>query len=393
MRAVYASLSSLLLVAIPVGAQTWSQTSAPTNIPWSSVASSADGTKLAAVSSDGNVIETSSDSGSTWWPVTNYPIGSWFSIASSADGAKLAVAGFNSPICVSTNYGVDWKVTDSPRQGWFAIASSADGTKLVAAALIDASANPGQVFTSPDSGNTWTPTGLPNASWRAVASSADGTKLMAVCRADAGNNECPIFISTNSGTSWISNNLPVSSWNTAACSSDGTKLIAGDNFGNVCTSANSGSTWITNHLGVNPLLATSSADGCELLAVEDGGGVYVSTNYGAAWASANSPYEDWTAVAASADGAKIIAATFPAYDGGIFVSDSSLSPHLNFSRSNGSLNFSWLAPSTNLVLEASPDLMNWTPVTNSASLDLTNLEEQLTLSPTGGEGFFRLVSQ
>ncbi len=127
--------------------------------------------------------------------------------------------------------------------------------------------------------------------------------------------------------------------------------------------------------------------------METGGLIYVSTNYGAAWVSANSPFEDWTAVTSSADSAKLVAATYPAYDGGIFVSDSTRSPQLHLSSSNGSLNISWLVPSTNMVMQESPDLSNWTTLANFPSLNYTSLQEELTFSPTNNNRFFRLITQ
>ena len=57
-------------------------------VPWTSVASSADGTKLVAVG-DG-YIHTSADSGVTW--TKSGPWGYWTSVASSADGTKLIAA-------------------------------------------------------------------------------------------------------------------------------------------------------------------------------------------------------------------------------------------------------------------------------------------------------------
>jgi hypothetical protein len=44
-------------------------------------------------------------------------------------------------------------------------------------------------------------------------------------------------------------------------------------------------------------------------------------------------------------------------------------------------------------MEESPDLVNWTLLTNLPSLNLCNLREQLTLQPADGTAFFRLVSQ
>jgi hypothetical protein len=45
-----------------------------------------------------------------------------------------------------------------------------------------------------------------------------------------------------------------------------------------------------------------------------------------------------------------------------------------------------------MVLQQSPDLVSWTTLTNLPLLNYTNLEEQLTLSPTDGNSFFQLVS-
>jgi hypothetical protein len=386
---------SLLIAPESALCQAWTQSIAPTNIYWSSIASSADGNNLVAVASSENFIYTSTDSGTTWVQVTNPPIGSWMSVASSADGNKLAVAGLNSPICLSTNSGVNWSVSDSLKQGWSAIASSAEGSKLLAAAQGDSNGNPGLVFTSTNSGGTWAPTILPNASWRSVASSADGTKLMAACFKDTNGNQCPIFLSTNSAASWISNNMPVSYWDAVACSSDGTKLIAGDYYGMIYTSTNSGNSWISNRMANTIASVASSSDGNEFIAVEDGGLIHVSTNYGTAWTAPDTSYENWTAVASSADGTKMVATAWPGYDDGIFFSDSIPSPRLIVSSSFANLLISWIVPSTNLVLQQCSEIStgNWTTLTNLPMLNFSNLHEQLTLSPTNSSGFFRLISK
>jgi hypothetical protein len=107
----------------------WVWTPRETDRNWSSVASSADGTKLVAVV-NGGLIYLSHDSGATWTP-----------------------------------RGSNWS--------WSSVASSSDGTKLVAVV------SGGLIYTSTDSGATWTPQGS-NQAWRSVASSADGTKLVAV---------------------------------------------------------------------------------------------------------------------------------------------------------------------------------------------------------------------
>ena len=173
----------------------------------------------------------------------------WVSVASSADGTKLvAVSNGNinynninnlGYIYTSTDSGVTWKQT-GPQTNWTSVASSADGTKLVAAAMAytvdghEASSDDplvgGGLYTSSDSGATWTLTGSsanilsPDWSqgvWHSVASSADGTKLVAweVER---------IYTSVNSGVTWKPAALPfvLTVSGSVASSADGTKLIA-----------------------------------------------------------------------------------------------------------------------------------------------------------------------
>src|SRR5580692_7859166 len=99
MKAIYVILGSLFVATISVCAQTWTETSTNTEYDWYGVASSADGTKLAATlasaaptSAEG--IYLSTNSGGTWTQ-SQAPAGSWGPITSSADGMKLAAANAN----------------------------------------------------------------------------------------------------------------------------------------------------------------------------------------------------------------------------------------------------------------------------------------------------------
>lgn len=157
---------------------------------WSAVASSVDGTKLAAAAYDriftnAGPIYVSADSGTTW-SLTTAPTNYWTCLASSADGAKLAAAANGGTIYLSTNSGATWAPSSAPAAGWVSIASSADGTKLIAAA--------GSLYISTDSGATWTTMSAPANQWASVACSADGTKLMAAANRDADGN--PGFVYT-----------------------------------------------------------------------------------------------------------------------------------------------------------------------------------------------------
>jgi hypothetical protein len=118
-------------------------------------------------------------------------------------------------------------------------------------------------------------------------------------------------------------------------------------------------------------------------------GIYISTNSGLTWASQSLPFLDWNAVASSADGSFLVASVgYPAI-GGVYTLQTTPSPVLNLSAADNVS--SWLIPSLNFILQQSPDLMNWTDVTNQPVLNLTNLQYQVTLPPPDGNSFFRLV--
>jgi photosystem II stability/assembly factor-like uncharacterized protein len=364
----------------PVFAQTWTQTSAP-GASWTSIAASADGTKLVAANYP-NLIYTSTDSGMTWTS-NNVPDEWWYSMASSADGTKLVAVVNGGGIFTSTNSGRTWMQTSAPSSVfsyWFSVASSADGTKLIA------SGGPG-VYISENSGTTWVSNNVPSGS---VATSADGVRLVVV-----GSG---IYTSTNSGTTWVTNNAPslgsTQGWSAIASSADGTKLVAGVSGngyrGPIYTSTNSGITWISNNapLAYWDSLA-SSADGSKLIAAGSAG-VFLSANYGINWVS-NAPYA--YGVASSADGGKLIA-MMPATPGvGIYVSQSIRAPQLNATSSTTNLIVSWIVPSTNFVMQHSADLQNWADMTNQPVLNLTNLQNEMILPLAGSNAFYRLNTQ
>lgn len=306
-----------------VAGQNW-QASGPSAF-WSAVASSADGTKLAATTYGGLIYTatnyyTSSNSSVIWTPRATSQ--NWSSVASSADGTRLvATVGNNTsqtgPIYTSPDSGVTW-VSQSSGSGtrqWISVSSSADGSKLVAAVYN------GFLYTSVNYGTNWTARGS-SQFWTAVASSADGSKLAA---AVTGGN---IYTSTNFGTNWTAQTGSGSlTWSALASSSDGTRLIAATSGsgGQVFASANSGVTWtpqtVSSTANASWSSVASSADGSQLAAVYNAtsaGNIFTSTDSGVTWSeSAAAPTADWAGVAMSADGSQIVAAP----DGGyIYIS-------------------------------------------------------------------------
>jgi hypothetical protein len=138
-----------------------------------------------------------------------------------------------------------------------------------------------------------------------------------------------------------------------------------------------------------------SADGTRLVAVNWANGniasvssIYTSTNSGVTWQTNNAPNQTWQSVASSADGGKLVAAV--GSGGGIYTSQTMPSPRLNLTPSATNLTLAWTVPSTNFVMQQSADLTSWTNVTNPPILNLTNLQNQVTLSPSNCSGFYRL---
>lgn len=383
----------LALAGSSTFAQVWTQTAAPTNV-WAAIVSSADGSRLAALASQ--ACYTSTNSGVTW--TSNSFSASGAVLAASADGLHL-VSGQNNTgeIDVSTNGGSNWaKSTNYIEAAWFSIASSADGRKLViteGGPLVRASTN---------SGATWySLASLPNGGSQAqfAAMSADGTHVVV-----AINNKC-ICSTTNFGLNWMTNSLSIPC-EAVAASADGLNFAIAPYGGNIYTSSDSGLTWTQQTNSPNALWwsIASSADGTRLVAVSGSataggaGSVYTSTDSGFTWVSNSAPSQPWQRVTSSADGDKLAATVYgvsPVFRGGTWISQSTPSPQLNVSLSNNNLNLSWLVPSANFVLQEASDLDagNWTTVTNSPALNLTNLQKQLTLPPTNSDAFFRLISQ
>ncbi len=212
----------------------WNPTLSPL-ANWTSVACSADGTRLAGASAfrrgSPSGIITSPDGGNTWNSTTP-PTDAWLAVASSADGNRLMGANLTaSAIYISSDGGNSWAQHSPPLQAFTSLASSADGAKLVLASQGNGSG--GAIFISTNSGVNWAPTTAPVSNWVSVASSADGRTLIA---AGGGSSALGhLFLSTDSGATWNLTNSLLSHWSSVAVSADGTKLVAAENPGHIYT--------------------------------------------------------------------------------------------------------------------------------------------------------------
>lgn len=346
----------------------WNATSAPDKF-WSNLASSADGARLLALGRDyyrvtngyniytivtTSRIYTSSNSGAIWFSMSGVPTNaSWTSAASSADGFKLAVCSTTS-IYTSTNAGGTWTLRTAPNKQWNSIASSADGTRLVAVAV------KGGIFRSVDSGVTWLSTDAPSDLWWwDVASSADGDRLVAVAQYNAqGTAGSPIYVSTNAGTNWVATSAPSNNWWSVASSADATTLVA----------------------------VGSSNSPAGVFGV-----IFLSRDSGATWMTTDPPRAGfiWTCVAASADGNRLFAGLNL---GEIHTSRTSATPHLNITAAGTNSVISWIIPSMQFGLQESPDLSptSWMDVLTQPTTSL--YWQQVILAPSSGNHFYRLKS-
>jgi len=251
----------------------------------------------------------------------------------------LVAGDFQGSIHVSTNSGAIW--FNSISIGGY-VACSADGTKLVAA--VDG----GLIYTSPDSGITWITNNMPSKNWNSVASSADGNKLIAAV------NPGLIYTSTDSGANWTTNSAPSAAWNSVVSSADGNKLAAVGQ-GCVYTSTNSGTTWVSNSFSLPP--------------------------------SPPSNLIDFHSAASAADGNKLTVG-----GGRIYTLQTTPAPQMRVAPVNSNIKLSWIVPSTNFALQQSSNLVSWADVTNAPVLNLTNLQEEVTMPLPGSNCFYRLAT-
>ena len=129
------------------------------------------------------------------WTQSDAPSLKWSSVASSSDGKKLAAVAEDGGIYISNNSGVSWKLSSAPSkfssvfQHWVSITSSSDGTKLAAVVFY------GGIYTSNDGGLSWTLTGAKGyQNWISIASSSDGSMLAAAAHGGGHSGDCPKYV-------------------------------------------------------------------------------------------------------------------------------------------------------------------------------------------------------
>ena len=324
---------------------------------WWFVASSASGQKLAAVannfpglqnpnvgaSSSGSVW-TSADAGATWTARTAPGDAPWSSIASSADGTKLAAVGVGTQIWTSDNSGDTWQARDINR-AWDSVTMSADGSRMAAATLETTNGgNNGRIYTleqtpgRPFGEGGWIER-AESQMWRSIASSADGRMLVAAAYQDVATTQpAGVFTSDNYGVTWTRRPTPAVTAYRVTSSADGIRLAMVERFGKIYTSNDSGATWSAGTFEGGFNSVASSADGSVLVVVQANGTnpatepaapagrtgkLLVSTDSGATWTE-RATRSWWRGAAVSADGNRLVGAVNV---GQIYVSTSNRSSY------------------------------------------------------------------
>ena len=314
---------------------------------WSSLASSADGTKLVAYSTD--MLWFSNNSGRVWTPSSdntglpdfgsvscnNIQVGEAYKgkVVSSADGSMLALSLCHGGVFTSNNGGASWtkksnglpKVNVSSNNAVFylfsmyqgeptysSIAITPDGTKLAVAMFYDQALDSfvdskqskaiSGIYTSTDKGVSWTHpegAGLPkDADLYGLTMSSDGRKLAVIDKIRG------VYTSTDSAASWTqrTSNLPnvtniifvqyhYDAFSSIAASLDGTRLVVSVVYTGIYISTDSGATWTCSRpeklpsFGYNyPSAISMSGDGSRIAIVnKDVGGILVSNTGGSSW--------------------------------------------------------------------------------------------------------------
>ena len=91
--------------------------------------------------------------------------------------------------------------------------------------------------------------------------------------------------------------------------------------------------------------------------------------------------------ASAADGCKLAGASL---NRGIWMAQTVPTAKLNIAPQNSALKISRLVPSTDLILQPGADLSSWADLTNQPALNLTNLQNEISLPFSSNGGFYRL---
>ncbi len=309
------ALDPVRLSAIASGGRIWSSSDGgiswfPGNsatMNWSTLTSSADGTKVVASAGAFGVdslIYRSADGGLNWSPLSA-PLLAYQGLGSSGDGSIIAASVYDgvNDLYYSTTSGLGWGSASIPGYQWWSTpSSSGDGLHWVMENGGDSSGNV-KIFTGTFDGAAswnWTPTPFTAGGGSDYPSgysvSKDGQKIFVTY---AGH----MHISTDFGASWNPISSTFTQISSSSMSGNGNTLAIVDHTsGNsrLYLSTDGGSTWIQSSTGLPAVTAPDSFsapsisyDGSRIAVYTVLGGsgnlIYISTNGGLSFAAQTGP--------------------------------------------------------------------------------------------------------
>lgn len=284
---------------------------------WKNITGTADLSTLVAVAADLDKVQMSTNSGASWEVLTNLPDGYYIGAAISADGGVLAITE-SDLIHISYNYGGSWSTYSPGSYHSFGEISMSYGGDLIAVA--DNGAN--SLLVSTDSGVSWKACGMPGLYLSDVSVSGSGNLIAVASKSSSYPGTEYILTSDDAGNTWTElTTAGEREWGSIACSSDGSLIVAGvsgiyggTSVGKLYISSDGGQSWTEGGEGSDQMwldLATS-ADG-SLIAAATGwsqkyGYLWTSTDSGGNWVEHREVgVRPWVSAAVSNDGSMIAA--------------------------------------------------------------------------------------
>eukprot|EP01034_Spumella_vulgaris_P024814 gene24814-31196_t len=144
-------------------------------------------------------------------------------VQSNFNGDVL-IAGADSYLYKSTNYGQTWVQTTAPKNSWNNVAFDSTGQNLVASAGYSQYSKTGGLFTSANAGTTWTQLYSADTSldWASVGVDSTGKKIVGAVTNGA------IFESSDGGKTFLKSPSAPSTlaWKSVVSSASGNNIVA-----------------------------------------------------------------------------------------------------------------------------------------------------------------------
>lgn len=232
-----------------------------------------------------------------WTNLAAVPTQTIASMAVSEDGKRLLMTRGNNGVFLSVDAGATFSQVRPSGYTWSCVAIAGDGSTMLAGSMWN------KLQVSRDSGLTWTERET-SRTWRCAAVSETGQYMVA---AEEGGN---LHASQDFGVTWSPAPENSRSWREVTCSADGRRMVAVAYNSPVFVSTDAGATWEARGSTQQWTCVAASADGLHIIAGAQnsggGGPLMVSTDGGFSW-SQRDTIRTWSGVASSADGTHLLA--------------------------------------------------------------------------------------